>query len=168
MPAGIGDLAAVMAGSFTSHGNSVRPLGEKSYLLVAEEYMNLNTRLAYHFSLVDACLSETSNNNYISFRFAGGGATRPRRGLRACLIENVLKHYGFQVDRRGDLVNAWFKRAPARQTGERLDILGRLMATTSQLDMYMTSHEAMTWYTAQFLEGNYTFQLEKERVTVET
>ncbi len=158
MPAGLGDLASVMAGSFSAQSNATRALGEKSYLLVAGEYMNLNSRLAYHFSLVDACLSEVSSNNYISFRFSGGGATRFRRNLRARLIETVLRHYGFQVDRRGDLVNAWFKRAPAEKTEANLDILGRLMASTSQLDMYMTSHDAMNWYVRQFLEGNYLFR----------
>jgi hypothetical protein len=57
------------------------------------------------------------------------------------------------------LVNAWLKKAPAEETGEKLDILGRLMACASQLDMYMTSHEVMKWYVQQFLGGNYHFQV---------
>jgi hypothetical protein len=64
------------------------------------------------------------------------------------------------VDRRGDLVNAWFKRAPAEDTEMNLDILGRLLACSSQLDLYMSSHDAMKWYTNQFLLGNYSFHLE--------
>jgi hypothetical protein len=36
--------------------------------------------------------------------------------------------------------------------------LGRLLACSSQLDMYMTSREVMKWFAQQFLEGNYTFQ----------
>ena len=62
--------------------------------------MNLNSRLAYHYSLVDACLSDVPGNNYISFRFEGGGAARDRRNLRACFLEQCLIHYGFRVDRR--------------------------------------------------------------------
>jgi pyruvate,water dikinase len=127
-------------------------------LLVADEYMNLNSRLAYHFTLVDACVSDVEGRNYISFRFAGGGATWWRRNLRACFIEACLSHYGFLVDRRGDVLNAWFKKATAEQTIAKLDILGRLMACTSQLDMYMTSHDTMKWYVRQFLEGNYAFR----------
>ncbi|HLB45135.1 MAG TPA: hypothetical protein VJK49_07065, partial [Candidatus Limnocylindrales bacterium] len=83
--------------------------------------------------------------------------TEWRRSLRAAMIEAILDHYGFHVDRRGDLVNAWFKKARAADTEERLDQLGRLMACTSQLDMYMTSTEVMRWYVRQFLDGNYSF-----------
>jgi pyruvate,water dikinase len=160
MPARFSDLASVMATSLTSPTGAVRALGERSYLLVADEYMNLNSRLAYHFTLVDACVSDVPSNNYVAFRFAGGGAARPRRNLRASFIEACLAHYGFLVDRRGDLINAWFKKAPADETEANLDILGRLMACTSQLDMYMTSDAVMKWYVEQFLRGNYSFQAE--------
>jgi pyruvate, water dikinase len=158
MSASFSDLASVMAGSFTPQSSVIRALGERSYLLVANEYMNLNSRLAYHFSLVDACLSDNPSNNYIAFRFAGGGATRQRRNLRGCFLEASLKHYGFVVDRRGDLVNAWFKKARREETENALDILGRLMACSSQLDMYMSGPEAMQWYLEQFLAGNYSFR----------
>lgn len=159
MPASFSDLASIITGSLSSQNSVVRALGERSYLLVANEYMNLNSRLAYHFSLVDACLSDNPSKNYISFRFTGGGSTRQRRSLRACFLEACLSHYGFVVDRRGDLVNAWCKRASANETESNLDILGRLMACSSQLDMYMSSHDAMKWYTEQFLAGNYSFSV---------
>lgn len=158
MPASFSDFATLMTSSLTTQHSAVRALGQKSYLLVADQYMNLNSRLAYHFTLLDASVSDAAASNYISFRFAGGGATRYRRNFRACFIDACLTHYGFLVDRRGDLVNAWFKKAPAADTEERLDILGRLMACTSQLDMYMTSHEVMRWYVEQFLAGNYAFR----------
>ncbi len=157
MSASFSDLASVIAGSFAAQSGVVRALGERSYLLVAKEYLNLNSRLAYHFSLVDACLSDNPSNNYIAFRFAGGGSTRQRRSLRACFLEGCLGHYGFVVDRRGDLVNAWFKRARAEDTENNLDMLGRLLACSCQLDMYMTGREAMRWYVDQFLVGNYSF-----------
>lgn len=165
MPASFGDLASVMASSLTSLTAATRALGEVSYLLVADEYMNLNSRLAYHFTLVDACVSNIPSNNYISFRFAGGGAERMRRNLRACFIETCLAHYGFLVDRRGDLVNAWFKKARAEETEANLDILGRLMACTSQLDMYMTNDAVMKWYVQQFLNGNYGFRATEDSTT---
>lgn len=162
MPASLSDVASVMANALTAIHGSTRALGDMSYLLVADEYMNLNSRLAYHFSLVDACVSDTPSNNYVSFRFAGGGAVHYRRNLRACFIEACLAHYGFVVDRRADLVNAWFKKAPAAETEANLDILGRLVASSSQLDMYMTSDAVMRWFVEQFLQGNYTFTQGKD------
>jgi pyruvate,water dikinase len=161
MPASFGDLASVLAESFKPQHYPVRALGEKSYLLVADEYMNLNARLAYHFSLVDACLSDVPGKNYIALRFEGGGSARERRHLRACFIEECLAANGFSADRRGDLVNAWLKKAPADQTGHGLDILGRLLACSSQLDMYMESASVMKWFVRQFLAGNYSFQMQE-------
>ncbi len=157
-PANLSDLASVLARSFTPQGDAMRPLGDVSYLLVASEYMNLNSRLAYHFSLVDACVSDTPSENYITFRFEGGGTSRERRSLRACFIEACLGHYGYQADRRGDLVNAWFRKALPEVMEEKLDILGRLLASSSQLDMFMTSRDVMHWYVRQFIEGNYSFR----------
>jgi pyruvate,water dikinase len=157
MPAQISDLASILSTAFNPPSTSMRPLGDKSYLLVAEEYLNLNARLAYHYSLVDACLSETPGNNYISFRFEGGGAAPQRRTLRACFLEKCLLGHGFHVDRREDLVNAWLRKAPADSTAQRLGILGRLMACSSQLDMFMNNREAMHWYAQQFMKGNYKF-----------
>lgn len=157
MPASLGDLASVVASSLRPQEYAGRPLGGKSYLLVARDYMNLNARLAYHFSLVDACLTDEASLNYIAFRFVGGGSTAYRRSLRAQFVERVLIHYGFLCDRRGDLVNAWLRKAPPEQTEYCLDILGRLLACSSQLDMYMASPEVMRWYVEQFLRGNYRF-----------
>jgi len=162
MPATLGDLASVLTTSLSAGSDASRALGDVSYLLVADEYINLNSRLAYHFSLVDACVSDTPSNNYISFRFAGGGAVYYRRHLRARFVEACLAHYGFLVDRRGDLVNAWFKKAPAAETEENLDVLGRLMACSSQLDMYMANEAVMKWYVEQFLAGNYHFRASEQ------
>lgn len=162
MAANVDGIASVMAGALSSHSSAQRALGDKSYLILADEYMNLNSRLAYHFTLVDACVSDVANNNYIAFRFAGGGATRARRNLRAVFIESCLNSYGFHTDRRGDLLNAWFKKAGSEDMETHLDILGRLMACSSQLDMYMTNEEVMQWYVRQFLEGNYSFSETEE------
>ncbi len=162
MPATLSDMASVMARALAPQGSEARTLSDRSYLLVADEYVNMNSRLAFHFALVDACLSDLATQNYISFRFAGGGATRARRSLRACFIEQCLRHYGFRVERRGDLLNAWLKKTPAGETDAMLDILGRLMASTCQLDMYMTGQVAMEWYVQQFVGHNYSFRVEKQ------
>jgi pyruvate,water dikinase len=157
-PPSLDGLASVLAGSFSNQAGPQRGLGEQSYLMIAPTYMNLNSRLAYHFSLIDASLTDIPNNNHIAFRFAGGGATQWRRNLRAAFLEAVLLRHGFQVDRRGDLINAWLKKATAAETSEKLDILGRLMACASQLDMYMTSEDVMRAHVEAFLGGDYAFR----------
>jgi pyruvate,water dikinase len=162
LPASFGDVASVVASSFMPKGSETREVGLRSYVLVADEYMNLNSRLAYHFNLVDARLCDDPVQNYVSFRFAGGGATRYRRNLRACFVEDCLKHYGFIVHRRGDLLNAWLRNAPAEVIDHSLDILGRLLACTSQLDMYMANRETMRWFVEQFLAGNYEFKVSED------
>jgi len=162
MPVSFSDLTAVLAGSLSANNYVVRALGEKSYLIVAGDYFNLNARLAFHFALIDACLTDTPAANYVSFRFAGGGAIRARRNLRACFIEACLTDLGFQVDRRADLVNAWLKNVDAQVLAERLDVLGRLTACTCQLDMYLDSRETVEWYARQFREGNYSFEPPEE------
>jgi hypothetical protein len=55
-------------------------------------------------------------------------------------------------------VNAWFKKGGAEETGAKLDMLGRLLASSGQLDMYMGGEHAMRWYVQQFVAGNYRFQ----------
>jgi hypothetical protein len=67
------------------------------------------------------------------------------------------------VDRRGDLLNAWFKKGPAEEISARLDILGRLLVSSSQLDMFMSSQDVMRWYVRQFLAENYSFQVLEEQ-----
>ncbi|MFP5228148.1 MAG: PEP-utilizing enzyme, partial [Acidobacteriota bacterium] len=153
-PIGLADLASVMTTSLSHCPESGRALGESGYLIVAAEYMNLNARLAYHFALMDACITDTPRNNSISFRFAGGGASRNRRDLRARFLERCLAHYGFQVRCRGDLVDAWYRKAPATEMEHRLEMLGSLIAWSSRLDMYMSSYQVMDWYRKRFLERN--------------
>jgi len=162
MPVSFSDITSVLAGSLSTSGYMSRALGEKSYLMVARDYFNLNARLAYHFTLIDACLTDTPSANYVLFRFAGGGAARGRRNLRACFIEACLNDIGFHVDRRGDLVNAWLKNLEPDVLAARLDILGRLTASSCQLDMYMDSLETVNWFVRQFREGNYKFELPEE------
>lgn len=164
MPARFSDLASLVASSFSPQTGAMRALGMRSYLLVARDYMNLNSRLAYHYSLVDSCLCDDAVRNYISFRFAGGGSTRYRRNLRAYFLEACLRHYGYTVQRRGDLVNAWMRKVPPEEADFALDILGRLLACACQLDMYMDHPDTMQWFVEQFLRGNYAFE-EQENLT---
>ena len=148
-------FASVMASSLSQDMGAMRKLGDPNYLLVAPEYMNLNIRLAYHYAMIDALVGPITENNYVNFRFRGGGSNLTRRDLRACFLTEVLVHSGFHADRRGDLVTAWLRRYPQGPSEGGLELLGKLMACARQLDMLMNSESTMVHFAERFLAGDY-------------
>jgi pyruvate, water dikinase len=152
-------FASVVARAMTDRATESRELGARSYVAIGEDYVNFNSRLAYHYALVDACVGGDPSSSFVNFRFKGGGADPYRKHLRARFIEECLRPWGYSVDVRQDLVNAWLKRRSREATEERLDVLGRLMACSRQLDMFMASEATMRWYVEQFTHGNYRFRV---------
>ena len=152
---GVGGFLSVVASSMASAPGYMRELGGCNYLMVAPDYVNLNARLAYHFAMVDAFVSPVPENNFVNFRFRGGGAAHERRDLRARFLAEVLLRSGFGADRRGDLVTAWLRRYPRRVSEEGLATLGALMACARQLDMLMDSEAAVQEFAGRFLAGDY-------------
>ena len=154
----MGGLASVMARSFVRTGVSEK--GGKAYVIATDQYLNLSVKLAYHFTVFDAFCGESYINNYINFRFQGGGASADGRMRRAMFLREVLESLDFRVEIRGDMVIADIKGASRQETEDRLDILGRLLGCSRQLDMAISSIEAKDWYVKAFLEGNYSFHRE--------
>jgi len=148
-------LASVVMTSMTDDVNAMRQLGDRNYLIVSPEYFNMNARLAYHYSMVDALVGDRPLSNYVSFRFRGGGAARSRRALRGRFITGVLRHLGFSVDQREDLVTAWFKGFDRQACEERLEALGKLMGCARQMDMLFSSADNVQYFIQQFIDGNY-------------
>ena len=146
---------SVMSTSMADRGAAVRRLGTPNYVIVAPEYLNFNARLAYHFTMVDALVSEVSENNYVNFRFRGGGAGVARRDLRARFLNEVLLRQNFNVDRRGDLITAWLRRYPQQTSEAKLTMLGKLMACARQLDMLLENQASVDHYVERFLTGDY-------------
>jgi len=151
-------FASVMLNTLSDAARSATPLGEKSYALVSSEYLNFSSRLAYHFSTVDAYCSEVKNNNYITFQFMGGGSSAERRSRRVRFIAGVLKNLDFDVEVKGDWLRARLIKYECRDTEEKLDFLGRLMTCSRQLDALMYSENIVDWYVQAFMKGNYTFE----------
>jgi pyruvate,water dikinase len=151
----VSGFASVMVKSVTDPYGSIRQLGERNYLIVSPEYLNLNARLAYHFAMADAFVSDVPEINYVNFRFRGGAASEERKDLRARFLAEVLLNLKFGVDRRGDLVTAWLRRHSRKESEEGLMMLGRLMACARQLDMLMDNEAALHRFVERFLAGNY-------------
>jgi len=146
---------SVMTASMYDPRASIRRMGEYNYIIVAPDYINLNARLAYHFTMIDALISDIPEYNYVNFRFRGGGAQADRRNLRARFLAEVLLRSNFRVDQRGDLVTAWIRRYPRESSEKSLSLLGRLMACARQLDMLMENEQSVHHFVQSFLEGNY-------------
>lgn len=124
-----------------------------SYAVLSSNYMHLMLRFGYHFSVVDALCGSDSKNNYINFRFKGGGASFDGRLLRIEFITRVLTHHGFTVTSRADLLDAKCSRDEEKVIQKRLAVLGRLLAETRLLDMRLDSTNQIDDLVNDFLEG---------------
>ncbi|MGE5235574.1 MAG: PEP/pyruvate-binding domain-containing protein [Acidobacteriota bacterium] len=151
----VAGFASVLGATVAGAQSSARELGGRNYAIVGPDYLNLNARLAYHFAMIDAFLTDAAENNFVNFRFRGGAADPSRRDLRARFLAEVLMGSSFGVDRRGDLVTAWLRRYPAVASEAALETLGRLMACARQLDMLMTSEAAVRHFADRFRQGDF-------------
>ncbi len=132
-----------------------RRASDKNYAIIAKDYMNLNARFAYHYAMVDAMVGPGTEHNHVHFRFRGGGASDENRKRRARFLERVLREYGFGVDRSEDLVTAWFRRYPQKDSEKVLEFLGRLMVCARQLDAALKSDAAIKLYADYFLNEQF-------------
>ncbi|MDD3813980.1 MAG: PEP/pyruvate-binding domain-containing protein [Desulfocapsaceae bacterium] len=123
-----------------------------SYAVLGTDYINLIMRFGYHFTLVDALCGEDSSNNYCQFRFAGGGADFSGRLLRLDFIRTLLQQAGFQIETRGDLLDARISSLPSPEMKMHLFTLGRLLGATRLMDMSLHDTQEVEQYVQNFLE----------------
>ncbi|MHB8810152.1 MAG: PEP/pyruvate-binding domain-containing protein [Desulfobulbaceae bacterium] len=113
----------------------------RNLAVVSAEYANISLRLGYHFTMVDAYVSERSDDNSIYFRFFGGVTGDTRRGRRARFLEAILAEHDFRVEVHGDFVVGRIKKLTARDMLSRLVLLGVLIGYTRQLDALMVNEQ---------------------------
>jgi len=137
-PAGM-DMGSFMS-SVTGQGilmeSSVK-MPQRNLAIISDRYLNLNLHLGYHFNQVDSYVSETRNDNYIYFRFAGGVTDSIRRSRRARMISTILQKYDFMVEITGDFIIARLKKFERRALLDRHWMLGYLIGFTRQMDVSM-------------------------------
>jgi pyruvate,water dikinase len=104
---------------------------------------------------VDAYCGDTINKNYITFSFKGGAADKTRRERRVRAIALILEKEEFSVDVKIDKVDARLQKYPRAYIEEKLDILGRLLIFTRQMDMLMHTDQSVEWVAKNFVDGNY-------------
>ncbi|MBD3404410.1 hypothetical protein GF420_16080, partial [candidate division GN15 bacterium] len=123
---------------------------ENSFAVISREYMVLSLRMGYHFSTIEALMTNDSNKNYIRFQHKQGGASLPRRIRRVKVISELLRRLGFVHMSKGDFLSANVNHLDGDRMEQILYLLGRLTVMTKQLDMALSTDEIAVWYTEDF------------------
>ncbi len=153
--ASAGQAASLMMTALTdTRGDAWAP--SPNYAIVSSDALNLSFRLGYHFSRVDARMSENKDKNYASFLFQGGAANASGKARRVALIAKVLERSGFHVTAKGDALFARTERDGEEEIEEKLKVLGRLLAATRQADTLLGDDASVEAALAAYLAGDLT------------
>ena len=131
--------------------------GDRSYAVISAKYLNFSSRVGYHYSILDSYCGDNINNNYITFSFKGGAADDVRRNRRVRAIAKVMEQQDFTVKVKGDQVDARLLKYPRPVIEEKLEMIGRLLLFTRQMDMLMESEYSVEAVVKNFLAGNYRY-----------
>jgi pyruvate,water dikinase len=127
------------------------PHATASVAVISREYANLNLKFGYHFIILDCYIGEAVRNNHIYFRFAGGATDLTKRSRRLRFMEAVLQERGFLVRLKGDMLIARLAGVGRMEMESQLDLLGRLISYTRQLDAVLQDDDMAMRYAANFL-----------------
>jgi pyruvate,water dikinase len=148
------NISGLLSRSLLDNGGA-RPIGQQNYALISRDYLNLNARVDYHFAMLDSVCGMSARENYIRFRFKGGGTTQVQRERRAQFIAEVLRAYDFFTDQRGDLVTGTILEMEKGEIEARLVMLGRLMGFSRLLDASMQDDSMPAKIAQAFRSGDY-------------
>ena len=131
----------------TPDASQVRP----NLAVITSDYLNLHLMLGYHFNLVDCHLSASPSENYIYFRFHGGVTEITRRSRRARMLASILEEYDFAVETKGDLVVGRLRDLGWDPMAHRLEMIGRLIGYSRQIDVLMRDEGAVRARAREFV-----------------
>jgi len=152
----VGFMSVVMGAATDT--NPQDRLEETNYAIIAADYLNYSSRLGYHFTTVDSYLHDPEDS-YVTLTFYGGGAEMSRRIRRVQFLTKVLEHLDFRVEVKGDSLTARVDGHPPEVLEEKLEILGRLIMVSKQLDMNMGQDALVEQYFQEFISSGYNLQI---------
>ncbi len=154
LPIDLKGFANLLMSNVIDSSRSDRDLGSRSYAIISDCYMNFFSRMGYHFSRLDAYVSDEINNNYINFNFRGGAADPIRKIRRAKIISRVLETLDFSVSLKNDHVSGTIRKIPSINVLSLLTEIGRLMGAVRNVDVTLTSDENILQFVDAFLKGD--------------
>jgi len=126
-----------------------------SYAIISKDYLNLNIHFGYHFVVLDTLCGDELDTNHIMLRFTGGGADFPSRIRRVDFLAEVLSHCGFEVAKKGDLIDAQLSREVRKDLEGKLEAIGVLLGCTRLLDMALKDGSDVNRLVKKFMSGEY-------------
>jgi pyruvate,water dikinase len=134
-PLDVGGFLGAIAHTAALADSEIKSTAEKSFTVISGHYMNFAIRLGYHLASAEAYASQNVNDNYIRYHFRGGGSSADRRLRRVRLIAEILRHMDFNVNVKGDSIEAHLMKHKEDDIVRRVEVLGRFTVFTKQLDM---------------------------------
>ncbi len=162
-PAGGVQVGSVVSRFLTDH-RSARPVGMPNYALVTRDFLNLNARMDFHFTMVDAISGLDPKANYIKFRFKGGGTSLEQRVRRVSCLAEIFGASGFFCDQREDLLTAAIQGGAPEIIDEKLRIIGRILGFSRLRDAGMRSGGVIPRVAQAFFDGDYRLTSLKEEL----
>jgi pyruvate,water dikinase len=138
--------------------------GGDSYALIGTDYLNISAKFGYHFATLDTFCSEEADHNYLNLQFSGGAGSFFGKTLRLQFLGKVLCALGCTVHIQGDLLEATLNRHGRAEMLERIDQIGRLLASSRLLDMVITDQDDVDALVSDFMAGDYDLFNRKGRM----
>lgn len=155
VPVNLRGMVSLMAGGGSAAGAS--ELGSASYALISRDYLNFSARFGYHFSNLDCLCGDNPTQNYLSLQFAGGAGDYHGRALRVQFLSEVLSRLGLKVTIKGDLLEAHLGDFDREGMSERLDQVGRLLASSRLLDVGLANPGQVQGLVESFFNKDYDY-----------
>lgn len=156
-PLDLASFMSVVMGAASDAGAQDR-LQEDNFAIIAQDYLNFSSRLGYHFTTSEAYFG-TPEDSYITLVFYGGGADLTRRVRRVLFLAKVLRHLDFRVELKGDSLTARLDGCDVETLEDKLEILGRLIMVSKQLDVIMQDDALIEQYYLEFVNSGYDLSI---------